>query len=255
MGVAGRPARANARASKAFLRARPASESGTAPGHAVQRCIGEAVGDQRGGGGVADAHLAETHQVLAETHQVGAVVGERVGKRAPARDRFTGLGFGHRRLLDEAGRARSDLGVHEPRADPEGVIHARIDYGQPEPHLAAEHVDRRAAGEEILHHLPGDFLRIGRHAGARRTVVAGEHHDVGPDDCRRASPLDQGASPLDQADLQRQGFEPAEGAGGLGLAVDQSLEGRSQIRIEGGDGEFHRRAPDDVRAAIISAPV
>ena len=48
------------------------------------------------------------------------------------------------------------------------------------PDLAGEHVDGRAAGQEVRHHLGGDLLRPRRHALRDHAVVAGEHgHDGG----------------------------------------------------------------------------
>ena len=43
--------------------------------------------------------------------------------------------------------------------------------------VAGEHVDRRAAAEEVLHHLRGHDLRIGAHALRDHAVIARERED------------------------------------------------------------------------------
>ena len=58
-------------------------EAGAAADHGGQVGVAEAVGEQRGGGGVADAHLAKAEHVAAVGGQLG---GEGAG-RGPARRR------------------------------------------------------------------------------------------------------------------------------------------------------------------------
>jgi hypothetical protein len=182
----------------------------------------QTVGEQRGRRGVADTHLAQADAVA-------AVVGERMGDAAPALERCVALRGAHGRLFDVVGRAGRDLGVDQPRALAEVVVDAGIDHGEIQPELAGEYVDRRAAGEEVLHHLPGHVLRVGGHAGTRRAVVAGEDDDV-----RLAQFGFQGL--LQQRDLVRERLQAAERAARLGLAVDLVLDRGGEQRVGRGDG-------------------
>ena len=63
-------------------------------------------------------------------------------------------------------------------------------------------------------------------------MVGGEDGEVGLAQCG-------GQRLLDQADLQRERFQPAERAGGLGLLVDLVLEGRGESGVGRGDVEVH----------------
>ena len=101
---------------------------------------------------------------------------------------------------------------------------ARIDNAQGQAALAREHIDGRAAAQEVGHHLRRDFLRIGRDARARRAMVARKHGDAWAREHRHGTALQQ-------ADLQREGFEPAEAATRLGAAVEPGLQTRGQRRI------------------------
>ena len=78
----------------------------------------------------------------------------------------------HRRPVRRIGRARRDLADDEPVARREVVPHAAVDHRQRQAVLARQHADRRAAGEEVLDHLPGHVARIGRHAARGQAVVA-----------------------------------------------------------------------------------
>ena len=100
-------------------------------------------------------------------------------------------------------RAEGDFRVDETVARPERVRDASVDYLQLQAVVASENVDRGTAGEEVLDHLPGDFLRKGRNAGAGGTVVAGKDEQLRVVETRR-----QGL--LNLSDLQRQTFELAE---------------------------------------------
>ena len=85
-----------------------------------------------------------------------------------------------------------------------------------------ELVDGGPAGQEVLHHLPRDFRRIGRDAARRHAVAAGEHRDARPLDPRAGAAL-PGGQPF--GDL----LEPAERArrlGELGLAAHHLGPGR-----------------------------
>ena len=202
-------------------------QTGAAAGDGVQVGVvlgaDQAVGDQRRRRRVADAHLAEADAVA-------AVGGERMGNLAAALQRGIALLGRHRRLFEVVRRARRDLGVDQRAALAEVVTHPGVDHGQPQPHLPAEDIDRRAAGEEVLHHLPGHVLRIGRYASLRRAVVAGEDDDVRLADLGRQRLLHQ-------ADLVRQRLELAERAERLGLVVDLLLQRGGEQGVGRGDGE------------------
>jgi hypothetical protein len=139
------------------------------------------MGKQGGGGGVADAHFAETDHLA-------AVVGELASDRCAARDGRLAVVLAHCRLLDEVVRPEGDLGVDQAVADAEVVRHAGVDDLQLQAVVASEDIDRCAAGEEVLDHLPGHFLRVGRNAGTGGAVIAGEDQQlrlprVGVSDC------------------------------------------------------------------------
>jgi hypothetical protein len=59
--------------------------------------------------------------------------------------------------------------------------------------LPGKDVDRRAAGEKVLDHLPGHVLRIGRDAGLGRAVIAGKNQHV--------RLRERGSALLDEADF------------------------------------------------------
>ena len=197
------------------------------------------MGEQRGGGGIADAHFAETDHIAAgrghPEHDAGALL-----------DGLGALGDGHRRLFDVIGRAGSHLDVDQPGAlIAEIVRHAGIDYRQPEAVLAGEDVDRRTTGQEILDHLPGHFLRKGRHTGLGRAVITGKDQHL-----RVVQGGGQGL--LDQADLQRRLFQQAERAERLGLAVDLVVQGGGDATVGGHD--FKRMHPILQKAKKASRP-
>jgi hypothetical protein len=89
----------------------------------------------------------------------------------------------------------------------------------------AELVDRRAAVDEVLHHLPGHGRGIGGDATRGDPVIAGEDGRVGPFELGRVAALPSG-------EPGRQLFQPAERAGRLGqlrLALGRLGPGR-QVR-------------------------
>ena len=181
------------------------------------------MGDERGGGGVADAHFTQPQHIAAAcgvvAHQFGAT---RQGGGARCATHGGGV--------DVVGGAPGLLGIDQARARAEIVGHAGIDDRQGPAVLAAEDVDGRAAGKKIFHHLPGDFLRVGGDARFGRAMVASEHQHLWlPQLGRQAL--------LDQADLQRYLLQCAEGTERLGLAVDLVLQGGRQRRVGTGNGE------------------
>jgi hypothetical protein len=98
--------------------------------------------------------------------------------------------------------------------------------------LAAEHVDGRAACDEVEHHLCRHRLRIGAHARMGNAMVCCEHH--------RGRPHQRGRfGVLDQADLHGQLFQPAERAERLGLAVHGSAQALTQRGVKGRKFNLH----------------
>ena len=180
--------------------------------------------DQRGGRRVADAHFAEADQVAAVHGQVAAEL-------AAARDGRGALFGRHRRFFKIVGRAGCHLGVEQAGPLAEIVRNAGIDDRQMQLVLARKDIDRGAAGEEILDHLPGHVLRIGRDAGLGRAMVAGEDQHVGLVEIRVETLLDQ-------ADLFGHRFELTERAARLGLLVDLVLQRSGQPLVGGNDVEF-----------------
>jgi hypothetical protein len=78
-----------------------------------------------------------------------------------------------------------------PRFYSKIVRDAGIDDRQRDAVLPAEHIDRRAAVEEVADHLPGHVLRVGRHAGPGRAVVAGKNQHLRLAQGRRQRLLEQ----------------------------------------------------------------
>jgi hypothetical protein len=127
-----------------------------------------------------------------------------------------------------------------PFARPERVVDAGVHDLQRAAVLAREYIDRRAAGQEVFHHLPGHALGIGRDTFGDDAVVAREH-----DDGRRAQ-CDVDAL-LHQAELDGQLFQHPEAARRLGLVVDRGVEACGEDRVMDGNdvGQFHGR--DSIR--------
>src|SRR5207244_4530673 len=83
--------------------------------------------------------------------------------------------------------------------------------------LAREHVDRGAAGEEVLDHLRGDRLRIGADALGNDPVVAREDEDDWALDPRRAA--------AQRGETHGEVLEPAEAARRLRQRVEMATRG------------------------------
>ena len=128
---------------------------------------------------------------------------------------------------------RRDLGVYQIAARSEIVGNAGIDYLDGHAVLAGEHVGAGASGQKILHHLPGDFLRIRRQAGFRRAMVSGKNQVVRAGESGRQRLLDT-------ADVQGDFFEYAQRSERLGLVVDFLLQSLVERGVERGNREVHR---------------
>ena len=139
--------------------------------------------------GVGDAHLAQAQDVdagLGRHHAVGHGVGD-------AR-------LAHRRALGEVLGRMVEI----------ELVDAQVGVDR-----AGELVDRGAAVQEVLHHLLGDFRRIGRDAAPGDAMRAGEDGDPRPLDARLGAALPAG-QPFGEL------LQPAERArrlGQLGLAA------------------------------------
>ena len=103
------------------------------------------------------------------------------------------------------------------------------------------------AGQEVLHHLPGDVAGIGRDAAGSQAMVAGAHQHLRIAQAR-------GLAAQHQPDLQGQRLQAPERAQGLGLAVQlvlQALRQRGVVEVlQGFDRHGHEglRRPDRVPA-------
>jgi hypothetical protein len=211
-------------ASSACLRARAGVvQPGAATDAIGQWQTRDAVRQQRGRGGVADAHFAEGEDIAAARGDLACQVGA-------AAQRQGALGLAHGGAVKVIRRAASaDFQVAQALARAEVVGHAGIGHHQLHAGQAGQRVDGSAAGEEVFHHLPGHVLRIGRNTGLRRAVVAGADQHVRMPD-RRVE------TALDQAQLQGEILQPAQRTGGFGLAVDFLLQVGAQRAIHGGHG-------------------
>ncbi|GAA3532574.1 hypothetical protein GCM10022394_09860 [Zobellella aerophila] len=106
-------------------------------------------------------------------------------------------------------------------------VYTGINHPQGDAMLTGEHIDGRALVEEVMHHLCGHRAGISRYTMPAQAMVGGEYPDL-----RLAYAWGPGV--LDQAQLQGQLFQPAQGAERLGLVVDSLL----QLPGQGGIGEW-----------------
>ncbi len=167
----------------------------------------------RGRGGVADAHLAQHHEI-----GVGR-------KRLIARrDRGEKFRLAHGRCH---GEIRGRL-VERQRDD--AKLGAR---------LACQLIDGGAAGREIRHHLRRDLGGIGRDALRGDAVIAGEYEDLDLAEPRRASPLPEaepGHGLLETAQAPRRFGQRAFAARHRGGGVRVALGKVEASRVEIGKG-------------------
>ena len=110
----------------------------------------------------------------------------------------------------------------------------------------AELVDRRTAGDEVLHHLRRDRGRIGRNAARGDAVVAGKDQGAGMVEPRRVPRL-PGREP------DRQLLEPAERAGRLGQL--RLTQGRRGAGLEIGARQMGQQRADlvQIRNRLVHA--
>ena len=107
------------------------------------------------------------------------------------------MGAGHGRFHAQVLGAVGDFSRLQLRMHGQIGGHPRIDHLQRKAVLARKHIDGRATGEHVGHHLHRHGLRKGGHTFGGNAVVGGEHHHL-----RRVQRGRLGA--LDQAELQRQ---------------------------------------------------
>ena len=147
-------------------------EAGAATGHRRQRCVDQAMGQQRSRAGIADAHFAEADDTT-------SAFGQPMGDRTSSGNRCFALGATHRRAFDETGGAMRKFGTGQSRNGTKVVRDAGIDDLKSDSESTREYVDCRAATQEIGHHLPGHFLWIGRNAVPCRAMICSEYKHLG----------------------------------------------------------------------------
>ena len=184
-------------------------EPGPAPDPVLGLAAVERGVDRRRDRGVADPHLADGEAIGARRHRLHA---EGHGGDAP-------LLVQCRAGADVAGR-QIDGEVEHPEAEAVG---------------GAELIDRRAAGGEVVQHLPVDRGREGRDAALHHAVAAREHADHRPVECRLGLALPR-AEPLDEA------FEPPERPRRLGQLRVPRPNRRDCIPV--GAGHLGQQAAD-----------
>jgi hypothetical protein len=201
-----------------------------------QRLAAQPRQQQRGAGGVANAHLAQQQRIARQLAHQGHAIAQGHGA-------FRGR---HGRALAAVARAVAQLAAPQARLARlrelvVGVLftrrkvtrHAAVHHVQCQPMLACQHADGGAAGHEVLDHLPGHIHRIGRHAARSQPVVGREDQHLRLLQQRPVLSQDAG-------DAQRQRFQPSQCAQRLGLAVYGVLHalGERSVsqRSDGGHG-------------------
>ena len=201
---------------------------------AIQQCAGQGTG----GSGIADAHLTADKELRAAFQGTACAVSSSLQGQLP-------LGLGHRRAMHEISRARTDIQVTNAGQIQGRRDRAEVNHLQLRLQLPRQHADRRATGDEVLQHLPGDLLGKCRHAFSDHTVIAGKNRD--PQVIYRRFDL-----ALQTRQPHRQGFQLAEGTGGLGqllLTRQRLFVGRGIHRLAGVEppGIGHNAVPFKVR--------
>ena len=197
-------------------------EAGAAADERVEREAGELVGDERGGGGVADAHLAEGDRVPVAVGAEGAALARARGRARPA------VIAGSARALRVPGpmrrESRSGCSIGAP-ATPASTTRSAA------PTERAKTLAAAPPARKFSEHLPGDRLRVGGDALGGEAVVGGE-------DGQLAGPHPRRERAAGAGDLGGEVLDAAEGAERLGLAVDPAAERRLQSLVP-----CHRRSP------------
>ncbi len=180
---------------------------------------------QRGGGRIADAHLAEHQRVAGGRHDA-------FHQAMATLQGVDAVGLGHRRLFDEVAGAVPNLRLDQARMGAARAVDAGINHPQVDAVQFREHTDRGASLQEIGDHLRRHLAWIGADAALRRAMIGGEH------DTGRVSDLD-GQGALDRAQLGGERLETAERTARLGQRVQPPVGGRAAYFIDGRDrGEW-----------------
>ncbi|MNR03671.1 hypothetical protein D3C85_1195800 [compost metagenome] len=87
--------------------------------------------------------------------------------------------MGHRRHLGEVRRAGADAQMAYTRQLQREVDGAQVDHFQLCIQLPRQHADGGATADEVMQHLPGHCLRVGRDTLGDHAVIAGK--DCDPD--------------------------------------------------------------------------
>ena len=178
--------------------------------HAEQRR-----GNGRGGGRVADAHLAEDDEI-------GAILGGALHGPTSGGECQNELFARHGRLLREVARATPRL-VGRYARNTGARQRARVDDGERHAQLARQHRHRRTPAGEVVQHLHGDVGRIGRDALHGDSVITGEQHDG-------RVPRTRVLSRLQGSEANGQRLQHAERARRLGQDVLPRLGRRATFR-------------------------
>ena len=182
-------------------------DAGAVPGKACAAAAEQRRRDCRGRGGIADAHLAQHHDIGLGRKRV-----------VSGRHGVEELGLVHGGLLGEIRR---------------GMIEVERDDAELGARKLRELIDGGAAGGEIGDHLRGDLGRIGGDALRGDAVIAGEHQDLDSAEPRRVLALPK-RQPLHGR------FEPAEAPGRLGERRFPGGHGGGYLAVAAGKIETGR---------------
>ena len=198
-----------------------------APGRLRRWAAGHGGGDGARGGGVADPHVAGGNQV-------GAIRRHLTGKCDAGSDTLLGLCPAHRRAdADVPGAGpranHAQVGMGRQRRPRNPRVDDQLPYSQP----PAQHAHRRAAGEEVGHHLRRDRLRVAGHPLRHHAVVGGGH-----DHRLAANPWPRIAQNAGQPD--RNPLQPPQAAGRLGERALPSFGAVHRGRVQRADPRQRR---------------
>ena len=113
--------------------------------------------------------------------------------------------------------ATTEAAIDQPRRRRQRARNARIDHRERKPELPRQHIDRRATGQIVHHHLRRHLLRECAHARGRDAVITGEHHDARLCEARSLR-LQR------EPDADRERFESAERALRFRTCIEPSLQ-------------------------------
>ena len=82
---------------------------------------------------------------------------------------------GHGRLFHEVGRALGHLGLDQAGRVVKVIVDSHVHHPHLGPGVARQHIDARASGQEVEHHLWSHLGGIRAHPGLGHSVVGGKH--------------------------------------------------------------------------------